>query len=605
MKDEKNTELPGAPIVTDAKTIKEPKPAKPAVQPTVSKAAEKVPEDDTSDDDIAKQSSESLNEEENDDAGTKSKPKGKIRRFFHDWWHNKKARWSTIIGILLLVVGAAVYPNSRYFLLNTAGVRSGASVVVLDNNTRQPLKNVKVQLNNATGETNDDGYVKLEKVRLGSTNLVVTRRAFETQEKKVTVGWGSNPLGDVILEPKGLQYSFVVKDFLSGQPIDKAEAISGDASAFSDKDGKLVLTLDTTSDEPVDIAIKADGYRDEMITETAETTVDKPVNMVPAQQQAFISKRSGKYDLYKVYADGRGEQLVLSGTGFERDDIVLTPQPSGDDVALVSTREGTRSADGNLQSTLNIVNLGSNKVTKLDTGDVVQVEGWVEDTLIYVVVNDQAAAGDAKKQRLVSYNTTTGQKLDIASAPYFNDVIVAGNKVYYAPAREAQVTGEPAANTAVGLYVADPNGTNIKKLQDQEIWTLLRSGYDSITFSTGKDWFEYKFGSAQPSRLNGAPVNQKPRAYTNNANNTQSLWVDERDGKGVLLSYDLGSKQEKVMTGQSGLTYPAHWLNNTTAVYRVNNDNETADYAISINGGAPKKITDVTNTSGIERWYHY
>jgi len=533
------------------------------------------------------------------------KPIGRLHQLLRRWWRNKKVRWATIIFALLLVVGALVYPVSRYRILNTAGIRSSASMIVIDSSTRQPLKNVQVRLNNATAMTNSDGYAKLEKVRLGSTTLIVQRRAFAPLEKKVTVGWGSNPLGEVILEPKGLQYSFIVKDFLSNKPLEKVEAVSGDASAFSDKEGKIILTLDTTSDEPVDITLKAEGYRDEKITETVEGTTNKLVNMAPAEEQAFISKRSGKYDLYKIYADGRGETLVLSGTGYERDDITLVAQPTGDNVALVSTRDNQRGGDGTQLSTLNIVNIRDNKVTKLDTADRIQPVGWINDTLIYIVVSNQAPDGGAKKQRLVSYNLDNNQKLDITSATYFNAVLVADDKIYFAPASEAQTSGTTGKSPGIGFYMSDASGTNIKKLLDQEVWSMVRSAYDTISFSTGKDWYEYKLGGSQPSHTSGPPTDQRTRLYTNNSSNSQSLWVDQRDGKGVLLSYDLSNKNDKALTGQSGLTYPARWLNNTTAVYRVNNDNETADYAVSLNGGNPKKIVDVTNTSGIDRWYYY
>lgn len=614
MKEDKNTEMPGAPLVPDAKKIaepKQPKKASKAGEPKEQKPSmpqEETPSDET-EDKIAQESSANLEDDQPAEANTKkSKPKGKIRRFFKAWWENKTARWATIIIVALVVIGVAAYPRTRYFLLNAAGVRSGASVTVIDNASRQPLKNVEVQLNNASGTTNEDGYVELEKVRLGATNLTVSRRAFASFEKQVTVGWGSNPLGEVILEPKGLQYTFMVRDFLSEQPLEKVEAISGDASAFSDKEGKIILTLDTTSDEPVEIAIQADGYRTEKITETAETTSNKEINMVPAQEQAFISKRSGKYDLYKIYADGKGEKLILSGTGFERDDMVLVPQPSGSNVAYVSTRDGQRASDGTLLSTLNIVNLGNNKVTKLDTADRIQVVSWVNDTLVYVVVVDeQGPGGAAKKQRLVSYNLELSQKLDITSATYFNDIMVADDKVFYAPASESAAEDKESGgqNTNIGFYMSNVGGTEVNKLLDREVWSMIRSSYGTITLSTGKDWYEFKLGSDRVERIGGAPASQKTRVYVNNAGNSRSLWVDERDGKGVLLSYNLESKKDKTLVNQSGLTYPVRWLNDTTAVYRINTDAETADYVLSLNGGEPRKITDVTSTAGIDKWYYF
>lgn len=564
-----------------------------------------VESDDTADDEVAQASSAAMHEDKTLDGykETKTPPstkeKGKLRRLLAACRRHKKACWTAILIIVMILVGLAIYPTTRYIALNTVGVRSSAMVTVIDNGSRQPLKNVNVQLHNAQGVTDDNGTVTLYNVRLGETNLVVSRRAFAPLEKTVTVGWGSNPLGEIILEPKGLQYTFIAKDFLSGKPIEKVEAISGDASAFSDKDGKIILTLDTTSDEPVEITLKADGYRTEKLTETSEGTVDKPLNMVPATEQAFISKRSGKYDLYKVYADGQGETLVLPGTGFERDDITLVPQPTGENVALVSTRDNQRGADGTLLSTLNIVTLADGKLKKLDTADRIQVVGWIDNTIIYIVVSETPSSG-TKKQRLVSYNLNNNQKLDITSATYFNDVLVAGDKVYYAAATEAD-----AAPGTTGFFMTDASGVNTKKLLDKEVWSVVRSNYDTITFSSGKDWFEYKLGSPQPSSINGAPADQKTRVYTNNPSNTQSLWVDERDGKGVLLSYDLVTKADKILVGQSGLSYPVRWLNDTTAVYRINNDSETADYVISVNGGNPKKIVNVTNTAGIDKWYYY
>ncbi len=622
MKDDKNTETPGPPPVPRARKVKEPKAAAPtsakssaddgqkpkdAPETSVNPDAD-IDQDIYDEEDIAEASDEFLDKEEKAELlPNKSVGKsggGKIRRFFKAWWGNKKARQATILIIVLAIVGVLVYPRTRYFLLNSAGVRSSASVTVVDNATRQPLKNVTVRLNNASGVTNQDGYVRLERVRLGSTNLMVERRAFATLEKKITVGWGSNPLGEVLLEPKGLQYSFIVKDFLSGQPIEKAEATSGDASAFSDKEGKLVLTLDNPPEEAVEIAIKADGYREEKLMEMGESVVDQPVDMVPARQQPFISKRSGKYDLYKIYADGSGESLVLSGTGFERDDIVLAPQSSGDNVALVSTRDGARSPNGNLLSTLNIINLNDNKVNKLDTADRIQPVDWIGNTLVYILVNDQPT-DNSKKQRIVSYNIDTGQKLDISTANFFNSVAVIGDKIYYAPAVDITEEGDQDKTANLGLYVSNPSGSDIKRMIDQEVWNMVRTGYDTVALTTGRDWYEFKTSDNKVQRIGGAPADQKPRVYVNNSANNQSLWVDQRDGKGVLLSFDIAGNSDKVLTGQSGLGYPVRWLNNSTAVYRIKVDREIADYVVSLNGGEPRKIVDVTNTSGIDKWYYY
>ena len=82
-----------------------------------------------------------------------------------------------------------------------------------------------------------------------------------------------------------------------------------------------------------------------------------------------------------------------------------------------------------------------------------------------------------------------------------------------------------------------------------------------------------------------------------------SLWVDDRDGKSVLLSYDTLARTDKALKTQSGITTSVKWLSNNTVLYRVHTDQETADYVISTDGGDAKKVTDVTNTINIEQGY--
>jgi organic radical activating enzyme len=68
---------------------------------------------------------------------------------------------------------------------------------------------------------------------------------------------------------------------------------------------------------------------------------------------------------------------------------------------------------------------------------------------------------------------------------------------------------------------------------------------------------------------------------------------------------DVNSKQETVLRAQGGLKNPITWVDTAHAVYRVANGQETADYIISLSGGEPRKIRDVTNVAGVDRWYYY
>jgi hypothetical protein len=69
--------------------------------------------------------------------------------------------------------------------------------------------------------------------------------------------------------------------------------------------------------------------------------------------------------------------------------------------------------------------------------------------------------------------------------------------------------------------------------------------------------------------------------------------------------FDHAKNEDKTMLAKSGLKNPLRWLNNSVVIFRIDDGQETADYAMSLDGGKDKKITDVTNVTGIDRWYFY
>lgn len=101
------------------------------------------------------------------------------------------------------------------------------------------------------------------------------------------------------------------------------------------------------------------------------------------------------------------------------------------------------------------------------------------------------------------------------------------------------------------------------------------------------------------------PSDKNSRVYLNNPNNSTSFWIDQRDGKGVLIKLDIKSGKENKLTERGGLRLPAYWLNDNYLIYRISDGRETADYIMNVSGGEPKKITDVTNTTGVNNWNFY
>lgn len=566
----------------------------PSEDPETSKAVE----------DIVRNESDELLKAEDDKLMAAFEPKQnktfgqKLKSAIVDLWKNPKKRKILMAVFVVVVLAVGIVPGSRYFVLNAAGVRSSASVHVLDESTFQPLKNVEVTIHGVSARTNENGDAKVDRIKLGSTRLKIERRAFAPVERNITIGWGSNPLGEEKLRPTGTQYAFSVSDYLSGKSVVKAEATSGDASAFSDENGKILLTIEDPTDE-LDISIVSEGRRTERLKLNGDTKDETPVKMVPARKHAYISRREGRYDVYATYADGKEETLVLKGTGNERDDMVLVPHPSEDLAALVSTRAGKRNDDGYLLSDLTIIDLRTKGTETAETSERIQLSGWFGERLVYVRVVAGASASHPKRNRLMAYHYKDDTNNELAASNYFNDVMAVDGRVYYAP------SGVYQSGASASLFSVKADGTDRRTILDKEVWNLFRTSYDHIAISVPGSWYDYRIGQQSTTKLDGEPASLKSLVFTNSPNGEKSLWVDTRDGKGVLIAYDTKTGEDRPLRTQSGLKNPVRWLNDSTIVYRVKTDAETADYALSLDGGEPKKVADVTNTDGIDKWYYY
>lgn len=505
-------------------------------------------------------------------------------------------RWAIFLLLVAALVGVGLYPKSRYYALNQAGVRSAASVTIIDQSTLRPLKNAKASIAGVTVTSDENGTVQFSQLPLGPTKLTIEKRAFATHTQSVTVGWGSNPLADVNLKPQGTQYSFQIKDALSGKAVSAGEASVGELVATADSNGLIKLTLDDIESDSVEVTIKAGGYRDQKIKLSLDTAAPTEVLMSPSRQVSFISKRTGKYDLFVVDADGKYESLLLKGTGNESADITLLQHPTDDIVIMVSSREGTYTSDGRLLNNLTFVNLKDKTTKTITSSTQIRAIDWIGSRLVYVSLNDDADADDPARYKLMSFDYKSGDNRQLASTNYFNSVVSAAGKIYYAPASAYQ------NGINVGVFAVFADGSGKQPILDQESWNLIRTAHDELTIAVQQEWFTYKPGDDKAQKRSVQPSDTAPRVYTDSPNGKHSAWVDTRDGKGVIVLYDVTKKSETVLVSQNGLTGPVRWLNNSTLLFRSATGRETADYVISIDGGASRKVSDVTNTAGIDRW---
>lgn len=515
----------------------------------------------------------------------KVKPKG--GNIFQRWWRNKPARYITLLILLGGIVAVLAIPSTRYWLMNALGIRVTSSFTVVDDATKQPLKNVDATLQDKTVQTNSDGVAHFTELKQGKTQLHIAQPGFTSISKQVTLGWGSNPLGTFGLQAVGVQFTVLVRDFLTARGIEGAEVANGQATARSDKDGKAVLTLEGsagTADVP--ITVSKDGYRSQQATiPHSAHTFD--VNLITSRQAVYVGRQNGTYDVFKSDIDGQNKQLLLAGTGSENANISLVTSVDGSHAALVSTRGNQKDTDGFLLSTLTLIDVNEGTNSSLATAEQVQLIDWIGTRLVF----EQIAAG-SNKASIISYDYASNSRVLLATGSHFNAVFSAQGTIYYALKADPN---DPSAHAA--FYKINPDGTGKQTALDQEVLTGQRTDYNTFNLQTASSWYTYAISSGDSKPISG-PASLANRMYIDNSAVQQSLWSENREGQGTLLVYSTASAKDLTAAAQSGLTYPVRWLTNDTAIYRVAGG-ESADYAVSLlGGGTAHKIADVVNTYG-------
>lgn len=545
------------------------------------------------DDIVAKEGDVVLAAEDEKKQAQEAVVKPRRRSFLYRWWHNGWARSITLLIVCIGIAGAAATPVSRYWILNTAGVQASSSVNILDDKTGLPLKGVRFTMDGKSADANEAGIARLSGLRLGPQTLRIEQPGFSVVEQTVTVGWGSNPLGAYKLKSTGVRLTIEVRDFLSGKPIEGAQAASGESTAVSDKNGKLVITL-ASSDEVADpVTLAKPGYRTEQVTLDADLRKTTKASLVYGQKTVYVHNQSGKYDVYKSDLDGKNPQVLLPGTGSETSNMSLAVSPDGTKVAVVSTRGNQRDAGGFLLSTLLIVNISDGEAVSIAKAAQLQLVDWIGSRLVYQQVASDAATPANARYSVIGYSTSDGSRVQLGSAKKLNAVFSAHGAVYFAVAADpADSAFKPA------FYKVNPDGGGKQAVIDMEIWGGYRPHYTALNVQSATDgWLSYDLTTDRYTASTD-PGSAAGRLYVADATGSKHLWIESRDGQGILQVYDKATAKDARVIAQAGLTYPVRWLSNDIVVYRVVTGGEVADYAVSLLGGPAAKIANVVNTYG-------
>lgn len=519
----------------------------------------------------------------------KSSFRERCKNFWLEWWSNPWKRYGTIaVAAVLLAVIVFVAPI-RAMVLNTVGVRSSIMVHVYDGATNLPLENAVVQVDNKSTKTDSNGQAKIAGVHLGKKTVKISKLAFAATTKNVNLGMRIIDIGDVTLKSVGTQLTFVFTDYLSGKPIKDVAITSGESTAKSDKNGKAVITLQPDRAKDSKITTSKDGYRTDELSAPIDLTAKTSHKLVPAAHAIFVSKESGKYDVYKMYLDGKDRSVLLAGTGLENQSIATLPSPSGDMVAVASTRDDKRNSDGYLLTALNVIDVASGNRTDIEYAEQITLLGWDGSTLVYQQTVAGASAANPSRQKIIAYDTSSSKRFQLANANYFAGTQLIGSTLYYTVSAT-----DPSGTASFARIKTD--GSSKTVIYTGSVWSLLRSAYDTMKMQTQDKWYEYTISTAKLA--SSTPTSSyTSRFYVDSPDGKTSAWVDVRDINGVLIARNTSTGKETELTTQKNMQAPLYWLNKSTVVYRVSGSNEVADYTVSIDGGQPKKIADVSLTN--------
>ncbi|HSX32173.1 MAG TPA: hypothetical protein VLF43_02840 [Candidatus Saccharimonadales bacterium] len=532
-------------------------------------------------------------EDEKNGSSTIASPRRAHGGWFSVLMHSKVFWWLFALVLLGGAGVAAALPVSRYWTLNAAGVTAGASIVALDDTTGLPVKAVQLSIGGKTAETDESGKAALTGLRLGPVDMTIEQPGYATIKKRVTLGWGSNPLGSYKLQVAGVSYVIEARDYLSGKPLKGVQAESGDSNAVSDKNGKITLNLPAVAKPTDTVRLTADGYRSDDITLVPDPKQPTDALLVLNKKTVYVSKQNGTYDVWKSDVDGKNPQVLLKGTGSETSNISLVVSPDGSKVAVVATRDNKRDAEGLLLNALIVVNVSDGDAAVVSRSAQIQLIDWIGPRVIFEQVSSDPATPAANKYTVVGYNTADNTRVQLAAAKRLNVVFSAQGTVYYAVAADPD-----NATVKPFFYKINPDGGGRQTLLETEIWSGQRVTYDTFSLQTADaSWVEFNIPNNDGAVTDGASSFAN-RLYADNSSRTKSLWVDTHDGQGRLQVHNIKSGKDITAVAQGGLTYPVYWLTDSVVVYRVVLGTEVANYVLNLDGGTAQKIADVTNTYG-------
>lgn len=526
----------------------------------------------------------------------------------------------------LIVAGLALWfvQPTRWWLVNSFGARNTLTITTIAPGEGKAkvsrLGNVAVTVNGKSYKTDAQGKLTVPDVPYGKIAVTAKKAGYQDVSYGVTLDqdpflhrFGGQETDDAArkielsVKAIGIPVAFKVVDSLSGKPVNVGEFTIGDVVAKPDDQGLVSVKIPGTDDARITVSTNFGGkYVDQKFdialddTATPNVKTIPEIKVVPGGKHYFVSKRSGVLTVYSSNLDGSDVQPIVAGTGQETDQTAFAVSPDGKYGVLSSSRDGARNSKQDMLQRVYVVDLASKQLTKVDEGVSVRFADWSAGTLVYTTTAYDTTTTNSYPTTLRSVDTNSKRVYNFESADFISVGTVAFDKVVY----QKYVNTGPDALASPILRVSPVNAAALKTLGEKtDFGTYLQLDFDRIAFKTGHDqaWHEYNLNTDQSKSISQPSSGSNTIQYIGTAegDGEKRLMIDRVDGKYTLFVKDMSNGAVTALYGADGLGGPISWVGDVI-VYRVVNAQETADYAISLNGGKPAKITDVTATSSTQ-----
>lgn len=607
-----------APSEPEPVTFAAPKPSKEELPPPDPRAAGNTPatppapKDPQISDDVLEQAADATEQtEDGEEDPQEALPKQRLHLESNPFapakpfWKRKRF-WAALIFFVIVAAALAWFIRpSRLVIVNTLGLRAPLTIttgtVPEASQESAVLKNVTITVNGEAVQTNDQGKLTTT-ARYGQTTVVAKKPGYEEISKAVLLDFdpffyllgGKKADEDTRtmtfqLKAVGIALKFQAKDWLSDTALSGGSFSVDDIVAKPNDQGQVQLVVPATDAKKLKVKASFGGAYIDKEFEVPLDGSQPVITFVPAGKEYFISTRSGGRAVYGSNVDGSEVAEVIPASDRETSAMNFTASPSGKYGVLASTRDGKKDAQNVLLQQVYVVDLATKKLTSVDSGQWVNFVDWLGDSLVYTVGERKEGSGSVT-QRLSAVNVATGKQTSLSSASSFGAIRAAVDSVVY---QVNYASGEPdAASKTPELRVVPVKGGSEKNLGYQ-VQQIAQTDPEKIAYRKADGaWGEYNINNSQNKNAS-APANPD-RAFvaSTSSDGQHRLVVGSSDGKVTLIDRSVASGQEKTLYSGADITGPVRFVGNTI-VFRQG----SADYALSLLGGQPKKITNVTQPS--------